>query len=151
MSETQTTNSANDGNKKTSFLYNANKLIIALAVLLLIIVIPFLYNLLFPSPQHDPSIDTPMINKMAKKECVEPKDYMKHNHMVLLNEWHDEVVRKGDRFYGEIEGVMYEKSLQNTCLHCHSNKEEFCDRCHSYANVQVYCWQCHIEPKERMQ
>ena len=26
-------------------------------------------------------------------------------------------------------------SLSNTCLDCHSNKAEFCDRCHNYASV----------------
>jgi hypothetical protein len=40
-------------------------------------------------------------------------------------------------------------SLSNTCLDCHSNKAEFCDRCHNYASVSPYCWDCHIDnPKE---
>jgi hypothetical protein len=39
-------------------------------------------------------------------------------------------------------------SLTRTCLDCHSNKAEFCDRCHTYMAVDPYCWDCHVEPKE---
>jgi hypothetical protein len=39
--------------------------------------------------------------------------------------------------------------LQNTCLNCHNNKSKFCDQCHNYAEVTPYCWECHIEPKEK--
>jgi hypothetical protein len=39
-------------------------------------------------------------------------------------------------------------SLTGTCLTgCHTNKAEFCDRCHNYAAVSVYCWDCHVDPK----
>jgi cytochrome c oxidase subunit 2 len=38
-------------------------------------------------------------------------------------------------------------SLQNTCMHCHSNKQKFCDECHTYVAVKPYCWDCHIAPK----
>ncbi|MGD8893899.1 MAG: menaquinol oxidoreductase, partial [Desulfobacterales bacterium] len=36
----------------------------------------------------------------------------------------------------------------NTCLDCHEEKAEFCDKCHNYASVSPYCWECHIDPKE---
>jgi hypothetical protein len=40
-------------------------------------------------------------------------------------------------------------SLSNTCLDCHSNYTEFCERCHQYASIEPYCWDCHINnPKE---
>jgi hypothetical protein len=39
-------------------------------------------------------------------------------------------------------------SLQNSCMKCHSNKKEFCDKCHNYVAVKPYCWSCHIAPKE---
>jgi hypothetical protein len=35
-----------------------------------------------------------------------------------------------------------------TCLECHSNKTKFCDQCHNYLDVQPYCWDCHLVPKE---
>jgi hypothetical protein len=34
-----------------------------------------------------------------------------------------------------------------TCLGCHKNKSEFCDRCHSYSGVDPYCMDCHVLPK----
>ena len=40
------------------------------------------------------------------------------------------------------------KSLTNTCIRCHSNKDKFCDECHHFAGVQPYCWACHVMPKE---
>jgi hypothetical protein len=69
-------------------------------------------------------------------------------HMDLLNEWRDDVVRKGKRIYTSPGGKKYNMSLSNTCMECHSNKAEFCDECHQYAGVDPYCWNCHIEPKE---
>jgi hypothetical protein len=47
------------------------------------------------------------------------------------------------------KGKEFEMSLQKTCMKCHTNKAEFCDKCHNYASVRPYCWDCHIEnPKE---
>jgi len=40
-------------------------------------------------------------------------------------------------------------SLQNGCMTCHSNKKKFCDECHNYMAVVPYCWDCHIQPKEK--
>ena len=45
-------------------------------------------------------------------------------------------------------GKSYYKSLQVTCMDCHSNKSKFCDQCHEYVGVTPYCWDCHVEPKE---
>ncbi len=45
-------------------------------------------------------------------------------------------------------GKVYYKSLQVTCMDCHSNKSKFCDECHNYLGVTPYCWDCHIAPKE---
>jgi len=76
---------------------------------------------------------------------------MKANHMDLLNQWRDDVVRKGVRIYKAGNGRKFEMSLSNTCMNCHSNKSEFCDECHGYGGVDPYCWDCHIEPEEGQQ
>ena len=47
----------------------------------------------------------------------------------------------------EATGKKWTISLQNTCLKCHSNYEEFCDKCHVSNSVDPYCWTCHILPK----
>ena len=42
-------------------------------------------------------------------------------------------------------------SLTRTCmLQCHTNKAEFCNKCHEYANVEPYCWECHISPDDKL-
>jgi len=77
--------------------------------------------------------------------CVKPTEFMKQSHMVLLNQWRDEVLREGKREQVKAgDGKMYEKSLQNGCMHCHTSKEKFCDECHNYASVKPYCWDCHM-------
>ncbi len=74
---------------------------------------------------------------------------MKVEHQQLLDVWRDTVTRDGRRIYVNEQGKQFNMSLSNTCLDCHSNKAEFCDRCHNYASVSPYCWDCHIDnPKE---
>lgn len=74
---------------------------------------------------------------------------MRESHMILLDEWRDEVVRNGDRLYTAEDGRQFMKSLSNTCMKCHYNKVEFCDKCHDYMAVgQPDCWNCHVEPKQ---
>jgi len=83
----------------------------------------------------------------GESKCIEDKAYMNANHMKLLDEWRNEVVREGKNEYTSKSGEKYVMSLTGTCMECHSNKEKFCDRCHNYANVQPRCWNCHNEPK----
>ncbi len=83
-----------------------------------------------------------------ERQCVAPLSYMRDSHMRLLVNWREEVVRNHDRQYTAFNGKVYDKSLTRTCLgQCHTNKREFCDRCHTYAAVSgPYCWDCHNEP-----
>lgn len=76
---------------------------------------------------------------------------MRTSHMVMLNVWRDDVVRRGDRLYHSANGKTYNMSLTNTCLECHSDKAKFCDQCHNYLAVAPFCWDCHLvpEPKEK--
>ena len=94
------------------------------------------------------SLETPEINGLADKKCIEDKDFMRANHMKLLNAWRDEAVREGKRVYTAKDGRTLEKSLTGTCIRCHSNKEQFCDRCHNYVSAKPSCFDCHIVPTE---
>ena len=47
------------------------------------------------------------------------------------------------------DGKTVTMSLSGTCMSCHPNKKEFCDACHDYLAVSPYCWDCHVEPKEK--
>jgi hypothetical protein len=130
-------------------MYDGWKIIIGLIIFVGIATFPFLYDVGKASiPPPDPKIDTPEIQKMAVKKCVESKSFMKAEHMVMINDWRDAVVREGNRLYTSTDGQQYAMSLQNTCMKCHSNKTKFCDECHNYVAVKPYCWDCHIEPIE---
>jgi len=108
---------------------------------------PFWYNIGKTAPKPDPQYTE---KAKASKRCVREKSYMKSDHMRILDEWRDTVVRNASRKYINDRGEEFEMSLSNTCMDCHSNKAEFCDRCHNYASVDPYCWDCHIDkPKEK--
>lgn len=123
-------------------------LYIGIVVFLVIVTYPFWGVSGKPLKKPEPKLDTPEIQKLIEKKCVEPKEFMKREHMRLLNEWRDAALRDGTRVYVNSEGKEFSVSLQNTCMKCHSNKKKFCDECHTYTGVKPYCWDCHIAPKE---
>lgn len=129
-------------------MYNRGKIIIGILIFLAFVTYPFYSNIGKAVAKPELKIDTPFIQQMTKKECVKPKEFMRAEHMQLLNDWRNAVVRDGNRAPLIIDGKEYDKSLQNGCMKCHSNKKDFCDSCHSYASVKPHCWDCHIEPKE---
>ena len=130
-------------------LYDGGKIITGLIIFLGLVTFPFFYNIGKANVRPDPKIDTPAIKELKEKKCVESKEFMRAEHMKLLNDWRDSAVRDGARLYVNSEGKAYTISLQNTCMHCHSNKKMFCDECHTYMAVNPYCWSCHIAPKEK--
>jgi len=113
---------------------------IGLVVFLGLITFPFWYDTAAGSNSARPELQ-----KARGEACIYPTAYMLANHMHVLMEWRDEVVRKGNRI-AKIGGKTYEMSLTKTCLGCHTNKKEFCDKCHDYAAVEPYCWECHVDP-----
>src|SRR3989304_2441093 len=110
-------------------MYNGSKIIAGLIIFVALATFPFLYNIGKVNAKPELKIDTPVIEQLKEKECVESEEFMKANHMQLLNKWRDMAVRDGERVYVNSKGEKYEISLQNTCLKCHSNKKEFCDKC----------------------
>ena len=125
-----------------------DKKLIMTGVIIFIIIgtFPFWYN----RGKAAPAPELQLTQKAkAAEECVRSTEFMKADHMQLLDVWRDSVVRRGERIYVSPAGKEYTMSLTNTCLDCHSNKADFCDRCHNYASVRPYCWDCHIDnPKE---
>lgn len=99
----------------------------------------------------DPKLDTPAIQKLAAKDrkCVMPKDYMRANHMQMLVDWRESVVRDAQREFVNPEGKKFVASLSNTCLDCHSNKSQFCDQCHNYVAVTPNCFGCHLDKEQK--
>jgi hypothetical protein len=129
-------------------LYNRGIILAGIAVFLIVATFPFWRQAGRTAPPPDLKLDTPAIERLKEKLCVEPAPYMRANHMKLLAAWRDGAVREGNRSYRAADGKVYEIRLTGTCLECHSNKEQFCDRCHNYAGAKPNCWSCHIIPKE---
>jgi hypothetical protein len=132
-------------------MYDAWKIIVGLVIFVVLFTAAFWMNAGKAAPVPEPKIDTLEIKKMAEAErkCVEDKHFMRTTHMQLINVWRDQALREGNRDYINQEGKKYYISLQNTCMKCHSNKKDFCDKCHNYAGVSPYCWDCHIAPIEQ--
>ena len=86
----------------------------------------------------------PVVEKALKGEqCVEPTEYMRRNHMKVLDGHRDKTVH---------EGIRTKKYSLKECINCHASektgsvtaaKDNFCVSCHSYASVKVDCFDCH--------
>ncbi len=127
-------------------MYDGGKIITGLVIGLALLLFPFYYTA--GKASKAPERELTAAAKEAGK-CIEATDFMVTGHMKMLDQWRDEVVRDEDRYYtSKSTGEVYYKSLQVTCMECHSNKSKFCDSCHDYAGVDPFCWECHIEPKE---
>ena len=129
-------------NKKK--IYNKGWVIFGVIVFLGIVTSPVWLNQKGAPPEVE-------LTEKAKEagECIEPVEYMRAEHMKILDEWRHNVVRNDKNIYVSSTGKEYVVSLTNTCLDCHSNYEEFCEKCHNYSSVTPYCWDCHIQdPKE---
>lgn len=135
-------------------MYDAGKIITGLVIFVGFLGIPVLYNTASGKANQKPEIVLPT----GAKKCIEPTDYMRANHMKLLYDWREAVVRHDRRTYVATDGTKYNNvSLTNTkiekpgdvsCLYCHE-KKTFCDRCHNYTGVKTpYCWNCHVDPRE---
>ncbi len=115
-----------------------NKKAIAVAIPVLIILLPLGYSIVHSIfSQSAQNTETFIEKPDAKyKNCVREIEYMRVNHMKLLKEIRDQVVREGNR--GEI-GL-------NSCRECHTRRERFCDQCHNAVNLNPDCFGCHYYP-----
>ena len=120
------------------------KISIGLAVFVILVTYPFWGRLTASGEVQtaQPELEYPV----DAEACVEDTPYMTANHMDLLNSWRDSVVRDGVLEYTATSGEVYQMSLTKTCLDCHDNRDDFCTRCHDYANVEPTCWECHTTP-----
>ncbi len=123
-------------------------IITGLIVFVVLLTFPLWSNAGKAASPPQPNLDTPAIQNLEQKQCVEATEYMRADHMQLLEDWRNQVVREGKRIYVAANGKEYEMSLENSCFECHSSKTQFCDQCHNYLDVEPDCWTCHLEPKE---
>jgi hypothetical protein len=131
-------------------MYDSRKIIAGLVIFIFLMTVPVWYNA-FSKGGGRPVIELP---KGDCNRCVLPKGEMKAKHMQILDQWRDEVVREGSRYYKhqckDNTTMLRQKSLTKGCLasDCHKSKKDFCDKCHNYVGVSNYCWDCHVIPKE---
>jgi hypothetical protein len=69
--------------------------------------------------------------------CVRETEYMRFYHMDFLKEIREDVVRSGVKGGVTLAG----------CGDCHRNRDQFCDRCHQAASVNLDCFGCHFYPE----
>ncbi|WP_068964394.1 sulfate reduction electron transfer complex DsrMKJOP subunit DsrJ [Desulfosporosinus sp. BG] len=133
-------------------MHKGSKITVALIIFVAILTLPFFYNRGKVNKGPEINLNTSAILKLADKQCVEPPEWMRANHMQLLLKWRDAAVRNGQTVYTNSQGKSFEISLQ-TCLNCHSDpalntSDQFCVSCHNYAAVKPTCWSCHSWPTE---
>jgi hypothetical protein len=78
--------------------------------------------------------------------CVEPTADMRRNHMKYLLHHRDETVH---------EGIRTKRFSLKECIDCHvssapdaprvSSVKHFCNSCHTYAAVNIDCFECHAD------
>ena len=123
-------------------MYNAGKILAGIVIFLGLVLVPLWWSLATGAEVRAPELVLPQ----GQPGCVLPAAEMRASHMELLNDWRDLAVRQGDRIMNTSDGRTYTRSLTGTCLGCHTDKAKFCDRCHDYAAVTPYCWDCHVVP-----
>lgn len=84
-------------------------------------------------------------------KCVEDTDWMRRNHMAVLNHQRDDTVH---------DGIRTERFSLKGCIDCHAVKgadgkpvtvaseKHFCRTCHDYVAVRVDCFDCHASRPE---
>lgn len=124
-------------------MYKAHRIVIFLVVALGIFTAPLLINHGQAAAQMSSDLNTPEIEALSEQACIESTEYMRAEHMHLLDEWRNEVIREGNTEYTATSGEVYTMSLEKTCFSCHSNRAEFCLSCHDSLAVETDCWNCH--------
>ena len=110
-------------------MHDGWKIVAGLAVFVVLATSPLVYNAVSADPAAMPELADP---PNGARQCVEDAEWMRASHMDTSG----------------LTGTVHDMSLSETCMGCHSNKAEFCDRCHTYMAVAPYCWDCHVEPEE---
>ena len=122
--------------------------LVALVVVLLLVALVGLNNVLDASEDEGvaKSVPMPVIARGQGDSCVEDTEFMRRNHMTVLQHDHGETAVK------EIRSKGY--SVKE-CIACHAvmgpdakpvtadSPEHFCRSCHDYAAVKIDCFDCH--------
>jgi len=132
-------------------------IIFGLIVGAVLLTFPLWYSLAAGGSAAAPDVQVP------EGRCVEDVEYMKANHMDLLNQWRDAVVR-GDpvthpgrsidnkTYVSKLDGTHYEMSLTKTCVEqCHAGADKqpgegqaaSAAGVHAATSRATFCHTCH--------
>lgn len=116
---------------------------------LIILLMAFTAGLAVPGLAGDsllPVIPEAQARFSADQGCMEPTEDMRKNHMEYILHKRDETMH---------EGIRTSRHSLVECINCHvsdtpdaprySSEEHFCNSCHSYAAVNIDCFQCHAD------
>ena len=118
-------------------MYDTWKVVLGIVVFLGLVAVP-VWMSAEPDKRPDP--------KTPEGKCIESVEVMRAEHMEMLMDWRDIVVREGRRTHVASDGQQYDMSLTMTCMGCHTDKKAFCDDCHDHVGVEPDCWRCHVDP-----
>jgi hypothetical protein len=90
----------------------------------------------------------PTIKIERGEVCVAPTGEMRRDHMTLLLRQRDRTMR---------QGLREPRFSLKKCIDCHADRETgsvlgkdgFCASCHSYASVEIDCFECHSPLRQR--
>jgi hypothetical protein len=92
--------------------------------------------------------DVPVAQRRVSESqsCVEPTAEMRRNHMKYILHQRDETTHNG---------IRTSKYSLEECINCHvsqapdapraSSDKHFCNSCHTYAAVNIDCFECHAD------
>lgn len=105
----------------------------------LIILLPVGYSVLSAVFSQTTPDGSPFLAKPEGADrCVRDTTYMRFHHMDFLKELRNQAAREGIRGDVTIAG----------CRDCHTNRKQFCNRCHDAVNLHLDCFRCHYYPLE---
>ncbi len=129
--------------------FNPNKLITTLLVAIFAVSIS---PIMFAGETESSSFGNVVLPRVVTpndaRQCVEPTDVMRRDHMKFLLQQRDDTV---------LDGIRTKKYSLTGCINCHAQRsddgmivraddpEYFCTTCHEYTSVKIDCFECHSD------
>jgi predicted CXXCH cytochrome family protein len=121
---------------------------VALVLVLLLVVLAGLNGMRDASGEEGSAegVPMPVIARGQGDSCVDDPEFLRRNHMTVLQREHDKA---------QLTGMPGEKYSLNECVSCHAvngpdgrivtadSPEHFCRSCHDYTAVEIDCFDCH--------
>lgn len=115
-----------------------------------IILLPIAFSVVWAVASPGDEGAQPFLVMPEREEaCIEDTAYMRFQHMDLLLDLRDEVVREGSHMQVVVDGQVRQVTLDG-CWDCHTDRTQFCNRCHDSVNLNLNCFKCHHDPSSEL-